>query len=126
MAFIFSVGINIAGLGLATDAQCHAIIRVCIALYMAAKIVLYAALSIRNNWRFELRQTGRYSSSNAFALCAHHSLSVNATRYGLEALSRLFAVTLVSRPSNTSNQNLNSHASMVSAVSASSQTRQLG
>ncbi|EAT81022.1 hypothetical protein HBI56_103170 [Parastagonospora nodorum] len=40
MAFIFSVGINIAGLGLATDAQCYAVIRVCIALYMAAKIFL--------------------------------------------------------------------------------------
>jgi hypothetical protein len=41
MAFVFSVGINIAGLGLSTDSQCYAVIRVCIVLYMLAKIFLF-------------------------------------------------------------------------------------
>lgn len=40
-AFVFSVAINIAGLGLSTDAQCYTVIRVCIVLYMLAKIFLY-------------------------------------------------------------------------------------
>lgn len=39
-AFVFAVGINSAGLGLFTDAQCYAAIRVCIAMYGIAKIVL--------------------------------------------------------------------------------------
>jgi len=39
-AFVFAVGINSAGLGLATDAQCYVAIRVCIAMYGAAKIAL--------------------------------------------------------------------------------------
>ena len=39
-AFVFAVGINSAGLGLSTDAQCYAAIRVCIAMYGAAKIAL--------------------------------------------------------------------------------------
>ena len=39
-AFVFAVGINSAGLGLSTDAQCHAAIRGCIAMYGAAKIAL--------------------------------------------------------------------------------------
>lgn len=39
-AFVFAVGINSAGLGLSTDAQCHAAIRVCIAMYGVAKIAL--------------------------------------------------------------------------------------
>jgi hypothetical protein len=41
MAFVFSVGINIAGLGLSTDGQCYAVIRVCIVLYMLAKTFLF-------------------------------------------------------------------------------------
>ena len=41
-AFVFAVGINSAGLGLRTDAQCHIAILVCIAMYGAAKIALYA------------------------------------------------------------------------------------
>ncbi|KAF2627623.1 hypothetical protein BU25DRAFT_303082, partial [Macroventuria anomochaeta] len=43
-AFIFGVGINSAGLGLSTDAQCYAAIRMCIAMYGAAKIALYLFL----------------------------------------------------------------------------------
>ena len=39
-AFVFAIGINSAGLGLATDAQRYAAIRVCIALYGTAKIAL--------------------------------------------------------------------------------------
>jgi hypothetical protein len=41
MAFVFSVGINIAGLGLSTDGQCDAVIRLCIVFYMLAKIFLF-------------------------------------------------------------------------------------
>ncbi|KAH6643037.1 hypothetical protein C7974DRAFT_386649 [Boeremia exigua] len=43
-AMIFNVGISSAGLGLATDAQCYRAIRVCIAMYGAAKIALYLFL----------------------------------------------------------------------------------
>ncbi|KAF3032029.1 hypothetical protein E8E12_002261 [Didymella heteroderae] len=43
-AFVFAVGINNAGLGLSTDRQCHSAIRVCIAMYGAAKIALYLFL----------------------------------------------------------------------------------
>ncbi|KAJ4982938.1 hypothetical protein SVAN01_11570 [Stagonosporopsis vannaccii] len=43
-AFVFAVGINSAGLGLATDTQCYAAIRVCIAMYGVAKIALYLFL----------------------------------------------------------------------------------
>ena len=39
-AFVFAVGINNAGLGLSTDKQCFNAIRVCIAMYGAAKIAL--------------------------------------------------------------------------------------
>jgi len=39
-AFLFATAIQIAGLGLQTDAQCHAAIRVCIAMYSADKIAL--------------------------------------------------------------------------------------
>ena len=39
-AFVFAVGTNSAGLGLTTDAQCHAAILVCIAMYGAVKIAL--------------------------------------------------------------------------------------
>jgi len=42
VAFLFAVGINTSGLGLSSDAQCHAAIRVCIFLYGAAKVMLYA------------------------------------------------------------------------------------
>jgi hypothetical protein len=40
-AFLFAVGINTSGLGLSTDAECYATIRVCIMLYGAAKIFLF-------------------------------------------------------------------------------------
>lgn len=40
ISFVLSVGIISGGLGLATDAQCHAAIRICISLYGAGKIVL--------------------------------------------------------------------------------------
>ncbi|KAH7130560.1 hypothetical protein B0J11DRAFT_430209 [Dendryphion nanum] len=43
-AFVFAVGINSAGLGLATDSQCRAAILVCIAMYGAAKMALYLFL----------------------------------------------------------------------------------
>jgi hypothetical protein len=39
-AFVFAVAINSAGLGLSTDAQCHAAIRVCVAMYGAAKVAV--------------------------------------------------------------------------------------
>ncbi|KAH7086285.1 hypothetical protein FB567DRAFT_67025 [Paraphoma chrysanthemicola] len=39
-AFLFAVGINTSGLGLSTDAQCHAAIRVCIAMYGSVKMIL--------------------------------------------------------------------------------------
>lgn len=39
-AFVFSVGIDSAGLGLSTYVQCHAAICVCIAMYGAATIAL--------------------------------------------------------------------------------------
>jgi alanine racemase len=39
-AFVFAVGINNAGLGLSTDQQCFNAIRVCIAMYGAAKTAL--------------------------------------------------------------------------------------
>jgi len=39
-AFLFAVGINTSGLGLSSDAQCYAAIRVCIAMYGVAKISL--------------------------------------------------------------------------------------
>jgi hypothetical protein len=38
--FVFAVAIEAAGFGLLTDGQCYAAIRVCIALYATAKIVL--------------------------------------------------------------------------------------
>ncbi|KAF3002456.1 hypothetical protein E8E13_004931 [Curvularia kusanoi] len=44
ISFVFAIGVNSAGLGLQTDAQCHAAIRVCIAMYGAAKITLYLFL----------------------------------------------------------------------------------
>jgi hypothetical protein len=40
MAFIFAVGIFDAGLGLETDTQCAAVIRICIVLYALAKFTL--------------------------------------------------------------------------------------
>lgn len=39
-AFVFDVGINSAGLSLSTDKECYNAIRVCIAMYGAAKIAL--------------------------------------------------------------------------------------
>ncbi|KAH7344274.1 hypothetical protein BKA66DRAFT_434381 [Pyrenochaeta sp. MPI-SDFR-AT-0127] len=44
IAFVFAVGIDTAGLGLTTDAQCYGAIRICISLYGAAKIALYLFL----------------------------------------------------------------------------------
>jgi hypothetical protein len=38
---LFAVCINVSGLGLSTDGQCYAAIRVCIAMYTSAKIALY-------------------------------------------------------------------------------------
>ncbi|KAF1944610.1 hypothetical protein EJ02DRAFT_83860 [Clathrospora elynae] len=42
--FVFAVAINAAGLGLATQSQCKAVIRTCILLYGASKIALYLFL----------------------------------------------------------------------------------
>ncbi|KAG9188524.1 hypothetical protein G6011_02447 [Alternaria panax] len=43
-AFLFATAIQISGLGLQTDRQCHAAIRVCIAMYGTDKIALYLFL----------------------------------------------------------------------------------
>jgi hypothetical protein len=46
---LFAVCINVSGLGLSTDGQCYAAIRVCIAMYTSAKIALYVGNSARSN-----------------------------------------------------------------------------
>ncbi|KAI0584038.1 hypothetical protein TUN199_05549 [Pyrenophora tritici-repentis] len=43
-AFVFATAMIVAGLGLHTEPQCYAAIRVCIAMYAAAKIPLYLFL----------------------------------------------------------------------------------
>lgn len=43
IAFLFAVAIGSAGLGLATQGQCYAIIRICIVMYAMAKLALYVA-----------------------------------------------------------------------------------
>ncbi|RYN87889.1 hypothetical protein AA0119_g12353 [Alternaria tenuissima] len=43
-AFLFATAIQVSGLGLQTDGQCHAAIRVCIVMYGADKIALYLFL----------------------------------------------------------------------------------
>jgi hypothetical protein len=41
IAALFSVAINVSGLGLSTNEQCYAAIRICIAMYTSSKIALY-------------------------------------------------------------------------------------
>jgi hypothetical protein len=43
-AFSFSVAIVAGGLGVATEAQCHAAIRLCVIFYGLGKMALYVVL----------------------------------------------------------------------------------
>jgi hypothetical protein len=49
---LLSVGINVSGMGLATDQQCYSAIRVCVAMYTSAKIALYVGSLVTAKWSY--------------------------------------------------------------------------
>jgi NADH:ubiquinone oxidoreductase subunit 6 (subunit J) len=85
-AFLFAVGINTSGLGLSSDAECYAAIRVCIMLYGAAKIFVFV-VSTPFMRQVVDQATGHFSSSNASTSYALHSLTDFAIHYGSLELS---------------------------------------
>jgi hypothetical protein len=44
ITFLLAVGVCTSGLGLSSDGQCYAAIRVCIAMYGTAKMALYVCV----------------------------------------------------------------------------------